>query len=229
MGLRVGIVCGLAMEREALGPAILADPTIRVAVSGARPNRAAEAATAMAKDGASLLVSLGLAGGLDPALATGAVLCPSTVTTGKGVILPLFPGRLGALAARDGRLLGLDRVVLDPAEKRRLGERHDAVAVDMETHAVARAGTAHGVAVAALRVIGDDASTALPSLAAEAVDAEGRPDVGRVLRGLARRPGALPALVRAGRDSRRALGVLAALAPSLHAALAGTQGGTPAE
>ncbi|MGF1552916.1 MAG: adenosylhopane nucleosidase [Paracoccaceae bacterium] len=211
------------MERDALG--VPGGPSVRVAVSGASAARAAEAAAAMAASGCPLILSVGLAGGLDPALATGTLVVPDVVVGEDAVAVALDPqvgarlrARLGGGVA-SGRLLGLDRVAAGPGEKRALAARHDAVAVDMESHAVARAAAACGARAGVLRVIGDEAATALPRLAAEAVGADGRPRIGRVLTGLVHRPGDLPALLRAGRDSRRALAALARAAPALVALL----------
>ena len=85
---RVGIVTGLVAEA-----ATIADCGHWVAVSAADPARAVQAADAMVAGGARLLVSYGLAAGLDPRLGPGALLLPDTVVAREGEIEP--PSRGG--------------------------------------------------------------------------------------------------------------------------------------
>ena len=62
---------------------------------------------------------------------------------------------------------------LDPQEKRALYLETGALAVDMESHIVARIGAARGLPVAAIRVITDPARRALPQAALAAVRPNG--------------------------------------------------------
>lgn len=71
---RIGIVTGV--EREA---ACLRAPNIDVRCSGANAAAAYEHARALIKDGAEALLSVGLAGGLDPRLGPGAVVVANEV------------------------------------------------------------------------------------------------------------------------------------------------------
>ena len=63
----------------------------------------------------------------------------------------------------------------------------------------------HDLPFAALRVISDPATRALPALARAAIKPNGDIDVRTVLRGIARNPRALRALVSTGIDFNRAL------------------------
>ncbi len=133
----------------------------------------------------------------------------------------------GARRGLAGTLLiaGSESVLMTVAAKAALRRRTNAVAVDMESHrvaAVARAGGAK-LPCLAIRAVSDPAGRRLPALAAHALGPDGTPRLGAVLRGLARRPWDLPALLAAGRDSRAALTALSAAAdaaiPALLAAL----------
>lgn len=199
---RVAVICGMAAEVDALGP-WRADPRIAAAVSGARPERA-EAETARLLDaGCVCAVSFGVAGGLDPALRPGdPLICEAVVEIGAA------PPKPGAAPF----LLGVDAVVLDPIEKARLFAETGASAVDMETHRVARAAAARSRRWLAIRAVGDPADRALPALAADALDDQGRPRVGRVALRLMARPGQLPAMLRVKRDTDAALQTLRRLA-----------------
>jgi adenosylhomocysteine nucleosidase len=62
-----------------------------------------------------------------------------------------------------GRLVTVDRVVAKSADKRKLGEAYDALAVDMETYAVAELCRREKVRFMAVRVISDTVDEELPA------------------------------------------------------------------
>ncbi len=219
-----GIVCGMASEVRALGRRAN-DPRIGIGISGARPGRAEAEARRLVAEGCRALLSWGVAGGLDPALAPGDLVIPAEVVAEDGGSWPASPDLCAAVAAgvpsplrgQGGgrRLLGLDRMVLSAAEKAALFERTGAVALDMESHRVALVTAAAGLPFLAVRAIGDPAGRALPALAARALGEDGRPRIGPVVAGLLRRPGDLAALLRVKRDTEAALAALAAVAETL--------------
>ena len=84
----IGIVAGLVAEA-----ATLPEGDFWIAVSGARPARAAQAADAMIAGGVRLLVSYGLAAGLDPRLGPGDLVLPEAVIVHEGEVEP--PNRGG--------------------------------------------------------------------------------------------------------------------------------------
>ncbi len=231
-----GIVCGMVSEVRALGR-WASDPLVGIGISGARPDRAEAKARRLVADGCLALLSWGVAGGLDPALAPGDLVIPGEVVAEDG---GSWPGsvELGAAVAAGvpsplwgegqggGRhILGRERMVLGAAEKAALFERTGAVAVDMESHRVARVAAEAGLPVLAVRAIGDPAGRALPALAARALGEDGRPRIGPVVAGLLRRPGDLGALLRVKRDTDTALAALAGVADkAVPAMLEGLQG-----
>ena len=73
-----------------------------------------------------------------------------------------------------------------------------------------------GLPFAALRVISDPASRALPALAKSAIKPNGDIDLRKVLRGVARNPASLRALVSTGLDFNRALRSLRGCRGFLH-------------
>lgn len=207
---RVGIVCGLASEAAALG-------LPGVAVSGARPEMAEAHARRLAAEGAQALLSVGLAGALAPGLAPGDLLVPARVVTAEGRGFEADAALAAALGlALDGRtLLGSDTLVASPADKAALHAATGAVAVDMESHAVARAAAAACVRFLALRVIADPAGAAIPPAARASVRSDGSVDIAGTLLRLLARPQDLPALVALGRASAAAHARLRQLAPAL--------------
>ncbi len=81
----------------------------------------------------------------------------------------LAPGLNDVQNLHRGRLLTVDRIVRLGEEKRRLGAEHQALAVDMESFAVAEVCRARDVPVLVVRAISD------------AVDDELPPDIGHLL------------------------------------------------
>jgi hypothetical protein len=101
-----------------------------------------------------------------------------------------------------GMLLGVPATVADPADKRALHLRTGAMAVDMESHVVAKAAAEHQLPMAAIRVITDPAQRALPKSALAATRPDGTIDVGAVLRSLLRQPRDVAALFQSAVDTR---------------------------
>ena len=103
-----------------------------------------------------------------------------------------------------GAILGLDTLLSSPAEKAAAFARTGALAVDMESHHVARAAAAHGLPFIAIRAISDRADQALPACFAGFVDAEGGTKMSAVLAALISGRVSLRELLAAGSSSRLA-------------------------
>jgi adenosylhomocysteine nucleosidase len=241
----VGIVCALRAEARHLGPtkrrqaplAVLADGTL-LAVNGMGAGAAAAGARALIDAGAGALVSFGLAGGLDPALAPGAILLPRAVFTGDGA--PIATARAWcerletALNPRSpvahGALLTSTHAIATVAAKDALFRATGAVAVDMESYAIGQVAQAHRIPFLAVRVIVDGAGDRLPRPVAAAADGSGSLSLWRLLGALARAPSELASLLRLARRYRaasRSLAVVArarSLAPPVFGAGPGAAG-----
>src|SRR4051812_43391485 len=149
---RIGIVVGLAAEAR-----IARRLDRSVAIGGGMVAGAESAVRRLIDEGADALISLGLAGGLEPALRPGALIVPSAVIA-DDKRYPADPTLMQWLGGSTSHLiLGADAVVASAAEKRRLRERTSAAAVDLESGAVARAAAMHGLPFAVLRAICDPA------------------------------------------------------------------------
>jgi len=216
----IGILCGMQAEALALGP-LQDNPRVRVGVTGAEPERSLAEAERLADLGCAMLVSWGVAGGLDPTLRTGDLVLAGRIVTEGGDVYPITAYAAagqrrasGAAPSPSGdsqagpAILGLDRMVLGTAEKAVLFARTGAVAVDMESHRVARMAAMRGLPALVIRAVGDPAGRDLPGMVEGALTAEGRPRIGRVLAGLLAAPGALPALLRLRRETAAALACL---------------------
>ena len=208
----LGVVTGLAREAGCLRRAGGAD-LLMVRAAAGRPEEAAAAARAMAVHGASGLVSFGVAGGLDPSLGAGVIVIASSVIGPDGSTAPAHEPWVKALMRIDGAfdsgaVVGSDEPVMTALDKRRLFRRYGALAVDMESHAVAGVARDAGIPFAAIRAIGDPAGRSVPRAALAGLMPDGRTRALPVLAGLIRRPRDFAGIWRLAKDTNRALAAL---------------------
>lgn len=179
-----------------------------VGIGGGTEAGARAAAEAQVQDGARGLVSFGLAGGLAPELRAGSVVIPARVRVGSETLSTDLALSADLGGADDRCLLGHDTIVGSAEAKRALWLETGAVAVDLESGAVACVARAHGVPFAVLRVICDPAGLSLPPAAVVALDHAGAIGVLRVIGSLLRRPSQFPALMQLAADAATARRVL---------------------
>jgi hopanoid-associated phosphorylase len=190
---------------------------VEIACSGGSAERAKSEAERLAAEGAAALVSFGLAGGLAPELRSGDLLLPHLVrSTGPASwsVDPVWRERVqarlaaGGVRAQAGAIAGSDRILATAGDKRTLFEAIGALAVDMESHAVAAVATEAGIPFLVLRALADPFDHAIPQVAREALRPDGRIRIRATFGGLLREPGQLVALLRLARQSGRALAAL---------------------
>lgn len=90
-----------------------------------------------------------------------------------------------------GRLLTADHMVREVAEKRALAARHGAIAVDMETLAVAQVCRDTGTRFLAVRAVSDDLAADLPPEVVSVIGSTGTTRLGATLGALWNRPGSV--------------------------------------
>jgi len=215
---RLGVVTGIRAEAR-LVREVLADlhPPALIACTGAVPGRAGEEAERLLASGAQALVSVGLAGGLDPRLRPGDVLLATgIVAPGRAPAETDQAWVMAALAASialgprvvTGSLASSDRILPGAAEKRDLAARTGAAAVDMESGEVAEAAGRAGVPVLVLRAVADPAWRNLPAVALVPLRSDGGVRTLAVARALVTRPADWPDVARLALEARAALGAL---------------------
>jgi adenosylhomocysteine nucleosidase len=180
-----------------------------VAVGGGGEAGATAAVGRLVAQGVRRLLSFGLAGGLDPSLAPGAVLVPDVILSHDGH-WPVDPLLAAALGRVGGALWSGGEVLVTAAAKLALHARTGAAAVDLESAAVARAASRHALPFAALRAVCDPAGRSLPRAALAALDAQGRIGPWRVAGTALAHPAELPGLVALAADAARARRALSA-------------------
>jgi adenosylhomocysteine nucleosidase len=200
------VVVGLAFEAR-----IAAGPGMNVICSGDGQDLAGSVTRAITPDCRGL-VSFGVAGGLDPNLKPGACVVASAIVSGttrmptdhhwSQQLIKTIPD------AVYGILAGVRVPVAEPSAKRALHEKTGAIAVDMESHVVAKVAAAHGLPMAAIRVITDPAMRALPEAVLAAMRPDGTTSITALIRSLMRKPRELPALVQTALDARAARSTL---------------------
>jgi adenosylhomocysteine nucleosidase len=210
----VGIVAALPLEvgdlidrlgkvrryQSAAGPVIEGehhDKVVVIAVAGVgRP--AARRATELLLIGhrPSWIISAGFAGALHPAMARNDLIVPGEILDLEGHRFPVRPPESLAAGIRyaAGRLLTVDRPILEAAEKAVLHRSAQADLVDMESSAVAAVCAEKLVRFLAVRVISDEARSDLPREVAALLTRSGSYRLGAALRAIWNRPASLKEL-----------------------------------
>jgi adenosylhomocysteine nucleosidase len=202
------IVTGLVQEAR-----IAAGPGMTVICSSSDPRQLRSLLASFDPLSVRGVISFGVAGGLDPALNSGDVVVATEVMAGDSrwkaaaaLSEELIAGAgLGRQRVIRAGLAGVEQVVTAQAGKAALRSQTGAAAVDMESHIAAAYAADASLPFAALRVISDPATRALPTLATSAIKANGDIDLRKILRGVARNPLSIRALYATGRDFNRAL------------------------
>lgn len=200
------------------GPAWLSVLVIETGVGQANVGRALDWLLAGPKfDGVpyvpKLLLFAGFAGALTDGLHVGDIVLADEVMDEHGGRWPttwpetLPEGRWTPPLQR-GRILTVDRLIATPEDKLRLGESHQAVAVEMESAVFAARCTQAGRPFACVRAISDDIRLPI-SQAVMTLLEDGVVSPWHVLKLLIQKPLLLPELLRLARDTKRASAQLA--------------------
>jgi adenosylhomocysteine nucleosidase len=182
MAIDIGATAVLfALEREAAPFRRLTRglPQVRIHITGVGRRHAGAAAERLlhGQPMPQIVIAAGFCGALAPHLRVGDVV--------------------------SSRILTIDRLVSDPAEKLRLAEEFDADAVDMESAAIAEVCAAKRVEFRSVRAVSDTADTALSPELVRLLSG-GNVSIWKAMKALARRPALLSEFRRLARDTRLA-------------------------
>lgn len=205
------VVTGLPKEAR-----IAAGPGMAVICSSSDPAQLRRQLGAFHPANVRGIISFGVAGGLDPSLRPGDIVVATEIVVvgsrwaAASALSDTLFAQVGAGNRKvvQGIIAGAEEVVIHPHDKSELRRATAALAVDMESHIAAAYATAMGLPFAAIRVVSDPATRALPALALDALKPNGDIDIWKVLRGIARKPSVIPSLMRTARDFNQAIAAL---------------------
>jgi hopanoid-associated phosphorylase len=191
---------------------------VRLSGIGASPARLAS--ETLVEKGATALLSWGIAGGLHPALSPGGLVVPEKVLSSDGVSFSVdtqWHERLrtrlsGHVDLHTGPIIQSPTVLRIPEEKIALFNQYGAIAVDMESAAVAQVALLAGVPFMAIRAVSDPANMSIPPRVTATIDEHGRLRPFRLLERLVHHPQEFLPLVRLARTFRAAQTTLATVA-----------------
>lgn len=207
----VGIVVALPEELSTLTSSKLRQGECRrfgnnwIAYGGAGPINAAKAARTLLEKGAQRLMSWGCAAGLSSQLKPGDLLIPTRIIAADhnyaadgnwtaDTIRSLSP----ILPVHEGHLFTSDTLISHSREKQRIHQQSQAMALDMESTAIAEVASQALVPFLAIRVIADPVEMNLPQAVQHALNADGRVELPKLLRYLLLHPAEISGLIRLG-------------------------------
>ncbi len=207
---KIGVICGLPVEARCLvkrslpvGSTLHLTQRIVVHTAGIGKERAKAAAENLIQQGIAGLISWGTAGGLSPQILSGDLLLPSQVINSEKETYCIdenwrneLQDNLKDLVVRGGSLLQMDQIITSVHHKKQLFETHQALAVDMESAAIAAVAHAAKIPFLAIRTVVDDANCNFPQWLHLSLDTHGRVQLGALSHKLMLQPSRVKDLVR---------------------------------
>jgi len=144
------------------------------------------------------VLSVGFSGGLLPEMKVGDIVLANSIvdTHGNELKVDLKMGDDPDKGVYVGRFVNSDEIVRLVKDKQELAEKHAAIAVDLESLAVAQICRETGTKFMAVRVISDDLSADLPSEVMSVIGSTGALRVGSAIGSLFKRPSSFKDLWR---------------------------------
>lgn len=209
---RLGVIAALPAEARCLLTEKLPLQTLIqhddffLYISGIGAENATSAAQALLAAGVTHLVSWGTAGALSVDAKPGTLLIPKTVSCSNQTsietdtvwcesLLSLLPDKLTVM---QGTLHQSSKVISSVTDKAALFSQYKAVAIDMESYAVASFSVKNKIPFIVVRSIVDANNETIPSVALESVDEFGRCQPLKLLAKLTCNITQLPKLIRLG-------------------------------
>jgi len=197
-------------------PQQIADNVLLI-ISGMGSEQAGIASATLIDHDANALLSWGCAGALSADLQAGDLLLPRRIQTETSAAFTTDAAWHARLEHRltnaipklhTDALAGSVRIVADQQHKKLLHQSTGAIAVDMESAAIAACAQDAGIPFMAIRAIVDDAATTIPAYINHAMDSNGSIQPARLLAMLILHPSAWRELIRLGRQFRAAKSTL---------------------
>jgi adenosylhomocysteine nucleosidase len=226
----IGIISALSAEASCLTdktipvntPVHIDEHTIAM-VCGMGEKNARAAAQILIKKEVSALVSWGTAGALTENLHVGDLLLADTVVSNdanKYSFDTEWNKRIAnelcntSLKIRHGMIAHAQQVLAAVEDKKILHHKTNALAVDMESIAIAQLAYGASLPCVAVRAIVDEASQSVPEEILNNIDSFGRPDLFPLFSSLIRKPGLVVELIKLGKGMNAATKTLNTVAKS---------------
>ncbi|MCI0732510.1 MAG: phosphorylase [Methylococcaceae bacterium] len=173
-------------------------------MSGVGPDRAVAGAAGLIRQGCNALVSWGCSAAIWTELNAGDLVIPERVLSANGEVFAADRAWRGALLARlagrrtihAGSITESPTIVATAADKRIVRSRTGAIALDMESAAIARLAARHDLPFVTIRAIADPASMDLPKPVVLALKQNGDLKIALLLALIARYPNSIPGLIQ---------------------------------
>jgi len=236
-----GIVVALPQELGTLttrkvvkGQCVFLTDSLALAYSGAGANNAEAAAQLLIAQGATRLISWGCAGALSANLTSGDLVLADELIDADGVIISIdhewhrrvktvlekTACQSSGFALRCGSLLESKTLVATSRDKQQLHRQSAAIALDMESVAVAKVARAHALPFLVIRAIADPVTMDLPQAVSHALNEQGDVQLGKLLTYLLTHPSELKGLITLGQHFNAAKRTLKLVANQLEHFLA---------
>ena len=228
--MTTGIVVALPEELSTLtskninkGCCVFITDGIVLAYSGAGANNARVASELLIAKGATQLISWGCAAALSETLKPGDLVLADTLTDTEDTQFGIHPdwhsyakNLLSAtLEIHVGSLAECHSIVANGKDKKHLHTQTGAVALDMESIAIAKVARQHKLPFLAIRAIADPVNMDLPKAINYSLNNEGDIVLGKLLLFVALHPTELPGLIKLGLHFNAAKNTLKSVAKQL--------------
>ncbi|MCK5356301.1 MAG: phosphorylase [Methyloprofundus sp.] len=213
----------LTQSRLKQGDCISVANNILVTLSGAGPENATAATRTLIDRGAKQLISWGCAGALAPQLKAGDLVIPSAILATNNIQLAtqdhwsqlIIKSLEQSIKCYNGQLFESGSVINLAQDKAEQYQQTRALAVDMESAALARAAQQAGIPFVAIRSIVDSADQDLPKAIDYAMTAKGVISLPKLMLYLCTHPAELIGLIKLGMNFNSARKTLKKVASQL--------------
>jgi len=187
------------------GDCISINDKLLVCCSGAGPVNAKKASQLLIDNGAERLISWGCAAALSPDLQPGDLVLPEELLSEKTEQLSLHSSwltfikqQLSELSPLSGSLIESSTIVADCIDKQRIYQKSSAIALDMESIAVATVAKENNMPAVVIRCIADPVDMNLPKSINYAMNNQGDIELPKLLYFLLSHPFELTGLIKLG-------------------------------
>jgi adenosylhomocysteine nucleosidase len=207
----------------ARGKFIFLTDDIILIYSGAGAENARKAAELAVLKGATKLMSWGCAAALSPDLKMGDLVLADSLMSVDGFEMPVNATWhqhakmvLGSeVAAYKGALIASKEIVATAQAKQALFEKTGAIALDMESGAIAQVAQHYALPFLAIRAIADPSTMDLPHAVLKALNENGEVEITKIIASLVFNPKEIPHLIQLGQYFQLAKKTLSSVAKQL--------------